>query len=104
MSIGGNNLQFYTNFALLSTLGGMNLDHDFFQVRKLSEDQKKNRSSPKMEHFFPQIQVKTTKKGLHRKWNFFPRIQVETCGSDAQQSKSIGGDADEDYTQIIGGE
>ena len=30
----------------------MNLDHDFFQVSKLSEDQK-------MEHFFPQIQVGT---------------------------------------------
>ena len=32
-----------------------------------------------MEHFFPQIQVKTKKKGLHLKWNtFFPRIQVVT--------------------------
>ena len=30
----------------------MNLDHDFVQVSKLSEDPKK-RSSPKMEHFFP---------------------------------------------------
>ena len=47
----GDNLQFYPNFALFSTLGGMNLDHDFFQVSKLSEDQKK-RSSPKMKHFF----------------------------------------------------
>ena len=26
----GDNLQFYPNFALFSTLGGMNLDHDFF--------------------------------------------------------------------------
>ena len=32
----GDNLQFYPNFALFSTLGGMNLDHDFFQVSKLS--------------------------------------------------------------------
>ena len=39
----------------------MNLDQDFFQVSKLSEDQKK-RSSPEMEHFFPRIQVKTKKK------------------------------------------
>ena len=32
-----------------------------------------------MEHIFPQIQVKTKKKGLHQKWNtFFPRIQVDT--------------------------
>ena len=38
----------------------MNLGHDFVQVSKLSEDQKK-RSSTKMEHFFPQIQVKTKK-------------------------------------------
>ena len=47
---GGDNLQFYPNFALFSTLGGMNLDHDFFQVSKLSEDQKK-RSSQKLERF-----------------------------------------------------
>ena len=46
----GDNLQFYPNFALFSTLGGMNLDQDFFQVSKLSEDQK---------------------KGLHQKWNTF---------------------------------
>ena len=39
----------------------MNLDKEFFQVSKLSEDQKKK------------------KKGLHQKWNtFFPRIQVKT--------------------------
>ena len=56
----------------------MNLDHDFVQVSKLSEDQKK-RSSSKMQHSFPQIQVKTKKKNLHQKWNtFFPRIQVDT--------------------------
>ena len=46
LSIGGDNLQFYPNFALFSTLGGMNLEHNFFQVSKLSEEQKK-RSSPK---------------------------------------------------------
>ena len=50
LSIGGDNLQFYPNFALFSTLGGMNLEEDFFQVSKLSEDQK---------------------KGLHQKWNTF---------------------------------
>ena len=38
----GNNLQFYPNFAIFSTLGGgMNFDHGFVQVNKLSEDQKK---------------------------------------------------------------
>ena len=41
LSIGRDNLQFYPNFALFSTLGGMNLDQDFVQVSKLSEDQKK---------------------------------------------------------------
>ena len=56
---GGDNLQLYPNFALFSTFGRM-LDHDFFQLSKLSEDQKK-RSSPKMEHFFPRVQVKTKK-------------------------------------------
>ena len=41
LSIGADNLQFYSNFALFLTLGGMNLDHDFLQVRKFSEDQQK---------------------------------------------------------------
>ena len=36
----GDNLQFYPNFALFSTLGD-DLDQDCFQVSKLSEDQKK---------------------------------------------------------------
>ena len=50
----GDHLQFYPNFALFSTLGGMNLDHDFFQFSKLSEDQK---------------------KGLHQNWStFFPEL------------------------------
>ena len=61
LSIGGDNLQFYPSFSLFSTLGGMNLDHNFVQVSKLSENHKK-RSSSKMEHFFPQIRVKTKKK------------------------------------------
>ena len=64
LSIGEANLQFYPNFALFSTLGGMNLDHDFVQVWKFSEDQKKKKQT---EHFFSQIQVKTIKKGLHQK-------------------------------------
>ena len=72
-------MQFYPNFFLFSTLGGINLDHDFFQLSKLSENQKKS---------------------LHQKWNtFFPRIQVETCA----QMQIIGGDTDKDHNQIIGG-
>ena len=46
---GGDNLQFYPNFALFSTLGGMQFDHYCFHVSKLSEDQKK--SLPKIEEF-----------------------------------------------------
>ena len=62
LSSGGDNFQFYPNFALSSTLGGMNLDHHFFQVSKFSEEQK---------------------KGLHQKWNtFFPRKQVKTKKKD----------------------
>ena len=122
LSIGRDNLQFYPNFALFSTLGGMNIDHDFVQVSKLSEDQKK-RSSPKVEHFFPQIQVKTKKKDLHHKWNTFFLNSGEDqkkrsssimehvfspnssghLRSDPHQSHIIGGDADVDHTQTIGG-
>ena len=61
----------------------MNLDHDFVQVSKLREDQKKS-CSPKMEHFFP-------------------RIQMETCAQMQTTVKILGGDADVDHTQIIGG-
>ena len=71
--MGGDNLQFYSNFALFSTLGGMNLDHDFFQVSKLSVDQKK-RSSPKLEEFFPKF-----------KW-----CRPISSDSDADQSQIIG--------------
>ena len=49
----------------------MNLDHDFFQVSKLSEDQK---------------------KGLHlKKENFVPQILVGNLRSNAHQSQIIGG-------------
>ena len=49
----------------------MNLDHDFFQVSKLSEDQK---------------------KGLHlKKENFVPQILVETCAQMHTKVKLLGG-------------
>ena len=60
LSIGGDNLQFYLNFALFSTLGGMKLDHYFFHVKKSSEDQKK--SSPKIEEFLYQKSSEDQKK------------------------------------------
>ena len=60
----------------------MNLNHNFFQVSKLSEDQKK-RSSPKLE-------------------DFFFLNSSEDQRSDAGQSQIIGGDTVVDHTQIIG--
>ena len=60
----------------------MNLDHDFVQVSKLSEDQKIKRSSPKMEPFF------LNSSGHLR--------------SDVHQRQIIGWDADVDHTQTIG--
>ena len=81
----------------------MNLDHDFVQVSKLSENKKK--VFHEMEHFFPQIQMKTKKKGLHQKWNtFFPRIQVDTYAQMHTRVKLLGRDADIDHTQTIGGD
>ena len=54
--------------------GGMNLDHDFVQVSNLSEDQKKGLHQ-KRNSFFPQIQVKTKRKGFTNNGTlFFPRI------------------------------
>ena len=79
----GNNLQFYPNFAQFSTIGRMNLDHNLFQVSKVSEDQKK-RSSTKKEHFFPP----------NSKWRFALRCTLES---------NYWGDADVDHTQIVGG-
>ena len=46
----------------------MNLDHHFFWVSKLKEEQKK-RSSSKMELFFSPNSGEDQKKGLHQKWN-----------------------------------
>ena len=82
LSIGGNNLQFYPNFALFSTLGGRNLDHDFVQVSKLSEDQKK---------VFP-------KNGTL----FFPKFK-RTPSIRCTPESNYWGDACVDHTQIIKG-
>ena len=67
---------------------GMNLDHDFLQLSKLSEDQKKGLRQ-KWNTFFPRVQVKTKKKYLHQNWStFFPRILVETCSQTHTQARS----------------
>ena len=42
------------------------------------------------------------KKSLHQKWNIFPNSSGH-LRSDAHQSQIIGGDADVDHNQTIGG-
>ena len=97
----------------------MNLDQDFFQVSKFSEDftrngtlffsefrwrpKKKGTLHQKWNTFFPEFRWRPktkTKKGLHLKWNTFLSTDLR---SDAYQSQIIGGDADKDHTQIVGG-
>ena len=55
-----------------------------------------------MEHFFSRIQVKTKnkKKVFTRNGTLFSSTDLR---SDAHQSQIIGGNADEDHTQIVGG-
>ena len=81
----------------------MKLNHDFFQVRKLSEDQKKRsspnmeqvktkkkRSSTQMEHFFPELK-------------FFPRIQVETFAQMHTRVKLLEGMQMKTILKLLGG-
>ena len=81
----------------------MNLDHDFFQMNKLSEDQK-NGLRQKWNTFFSRIQVKTKKKGLHQKWNtFFHRIQVKTCPQLHTRLKLLEGMQMKTILKLLGG-
>ena len=48
LSIMADNLQFYSNFAPFSTLGGMKLNHYCFHLSISSEDQTTKRSSRKI--------------------------------------------------------
>ena len=74
----------------------MNLDHDFVQVWKFGEDQKKSANGT----IFPQIQVKTKKKrSSTRIEHFFPQIYTLRC----TPIQIIGGYADVDHSQTIGG-
>ena len=51
-----------------------------------------------MEHFFPQIQVKTKKKMSSPKMeHFFLQIQVDTYSQMPTRVKLLGGDADVDH-------
>ena len=65
-----------------------------------------------MEHFFPQIQVKTKKRPSSKIDHFFPKIQVKTKKKRSSIKNRtlfctpvqiIGGDADVDLSQTIGG-
>ena len=90
--MGVDNLQFYPNFALFSTLGGgINLDLDFFQVSKSSEDRKK-KSSPKIKHFFSPNSGGNLRSDAHRSQIFGGVAQMKTI------LKLLGG-----CSQIIGG-
>ena len=135
-------MQFYPIFALFSTSGGMNLDHDFAQMSKLSEDQKevfikmgnvfpnsgedqKKGFHQKLNTFFPQIQVRTKKKSSPKMEHlfspnlgedqkkkrsspnleiFFPEFKWTPTLRCAPESNCWGGDADVDHTQTIGGD
>ena len=93
------------NFTPIFHIGGMYLDHDFFHVSNLSEDQKKSLHQ-KRNTFFPRIQVKTkkTKKGLLQKRNtFFPRIQVETCAQTHTRVKLLEGMQMKTILKLLGG-
>ena len=72
-----------------------------------TEDQKKKKKRPKkkrpkIKHFFPRSQVKTKKKSSPAMEHFFSPKSSGDLRSDAHQSQIIGGDSDEDHTQIIG--
>ena len=73
-----DNLQFYPNFALLSTLQGMKLNHYFFHEANQVNNRKK--------------------KDLHRKLSFCLRSQVKT-----KKSPKIIQRSDADHSQIIVG-
>ena len=58
-----------------------------------------------MEHFFLQIQVKTKKKGSSPKMEqFFSPNSSGHLRSDVQQTQIVGGNANRDHTQLIGGD
>ena len=69
----------------------MNLNHDFFQVNKLSEDQNKKKVFTKNGRVFSPNASEDQKTA--------PNIQR----SDADQSQIIGRYADVDQSEIIGG-
>ena len=98
----------------------MNLDHDFVQVWKFSEDQKKNANRTL---FLPRIQVKTKKKVFSKIKRFFSPIlgedQKKKKKENLQHEKNTffsiftlsctpfqidGGNAEVNHSQTIGGD
>ena len=68
------------------------------KTKKIGLHQKRNT-------FFPQNQVKTKKKKVFTKnGTLFSSNSSEDLRLDAHRNQTIGGDADEDPTQIIGGD
>ena len=79
----------------------MNLDRDFVQVSKLSEDKKKV-FTKNGALFFPKFKWRPKKKGLHQKWNtFFPKFKWTPTLRWTSES-NCWGDADVDHTQTTG--
>ena len=105
LSIGGENLQFYPNFALFEHWG-MNHDHDFVQVSKSSEDQKKGLHQ-KRNSFFPKFnwRPKKRKKKVFTKNGtlLFPKFKWTPTLRGTPESNHWE-DADVDHTQTIGGD
>ena len=57
----------------------------------------------KKEHFFPEFRWRPQKKSSPKMEHFFSSNSSGDLRSDAHQSQIIGGDANEDHTQTIGG-
>ena len=86
----GGQLAILPRLCPIFNIGGMNLDHDFFQESILSEDQNKKKClHQNWKSFFSRIQVKTKKiknKKVFTTISFFPRIQVKTKKKDLHQN------------------
>ena len=95
-------MQFYPTFGLFSALEEMNLDHDFVQVSKLSEDQKKS-SSPKRGHFSPNLGVDQKKRSSPKMEHFYPRIQVDTYAHMHTRVKLLGEMHMQTILKVLGG-
>ena len=74
----------------------MNLDHDFVQVSKLSEDQKKG-FHQKWTLFSPNSDEDQKKRSSPKVEHFYSPISSGHLRSDAHQSQTIGRDADLDH-------